>query len=77
MDNAFFGHAHSTHKFWGQGSNPRHNCNLSHSNHNTRSLTHYATKGTPRWTVHFDKPKKLECGMQRFGKYCWKDFILD
>lgn len=28
-----------------------------------------------RWTIHSGNPRKLECGMQRFVKYCWKDFI--
>ena len=38
-----FGCAHSMSKFQGQGSNLCQNCDLSHNNDTTRSLTHYIT----------------------------------
>ena len=44
---AFFGgggHTHDMPKFWGQGSNTHHSSDPSHSNGNTRSLTHWATR---------------------------------
>ena len=43
----FFGHAQGMWKFPGQGLNPRHNSDLSHSSGNAGSLTHWATNGTP------------------------------
>ena len=35
-------------KFWGQGWNLCHSCDLSHRSDNARSLTCWATKGIPR-----------------------------
>ena len=43
----FFGHIHGIQKFLGQGSNPGHSSNLSHSSDNTGSLTQCATREFP------------------------------
>lgn len=40
----FFSHACGIQKFSGQGSNPSHRCNQSHSDDNAGSLTYWATK---------------------------------
>ena len=39
LNHLLFGHAHSIWKFLGQGPNPRHSSNQSHSSVNARSLT--------------------------------------
>ena len=43
----YFGHTDGMRKFPGQGSNPCHSCNLSHSYGNARSLTHCAIREIP------------------------------
>ena len=43
------GQAHGTRRFPGQGSNPNHSSDLSHSSDNAGSLTHRATRELPNF----------------------------
>ena len=43
----FYGYIHTMQKFPGQGSNPCHNGDLSHSSDNAGSLTHWAIRELP------------------------------
>ena len=54
-----FGHTHSTQKFPGQGSNPRHSSDLSRCSDSTRTFDHKATRELPKMLVFVSPIEQL------------------